>query len=300
MADGKQASSGNDIMRKIPGTLIEFQSRDGLRLHGFLVRGSSSKKCIIYVHGMTGNFYHHLLPFFLVPAARKDFSFFSMNTRGHDSVAKIYYGRKKKRIIGGTNLEKFEDSVMDIKGAIRALRKLGFKKFVLCGHSTGCQKTAYYLYKTNDRLVAGLILLAPADDYNAQKKELGKKWNRVVNLCKKLVNQGKGNETRKDIPDGFSARRYLSVADLKRVESRLFNYDGPLREFSRLTVPILAVFGSKEQYAVKPVKVYLDLLKQKTHSKRFNSAIVNAGDHAFAKREAELARLVVHWLKAIR
>ncbi len=121
----------------------------------------------------------------------------------------------------------------------------------------------------------------------------------MVKLCKKLVKQGKGNETRKDIPDGFSARRHLSIVDLKRVESRLFNYDGPLREFSSITVPILAVFGSKEQFAVKPVKVCLDLLKQKTRSKQFNSAIVKGGDHSFNKREAELAGLVAHWLKVI-
>ncbi|MBI4738936.1 DUF1749 domain-containing protein [Candidatus Woesearchaeota archaeon] len=297
---------------RIPGTLVEFKTDDGLLLHGFLVGASQAKTCIIYVHGMSGNFYRHQLPFVLSIAARKKgLGFFSMNTRGHDSAAPIYYAKnytkrkrkntkKKKKIIGGTNFEKFEDCVFDIRGAMGTLRKMGFRKFVLCGHSTGCQKIAFYQYKTRDRSVAGIILLAPADDYNAHRKNLGKKWKSVVNLCKALIKQGKGNETRKEIPGGFSARRYASIADLQRVESRIFNYDGRLREFSKITVPVFAMFGSEEQYADRPVKAYLSLLKEKTHSKRFDSAIVQKGNHSFVKRENEVAKLVTRWLQFVR
>ncbi|MBI5397947.1 DUF1749 domain-containing protein [Candidatus Woesearchaeota archaeon] len=291
----------------IHGTLVEFKTDDGFRLHGFLSGKSSAKTCIIYVHGMHGNFYGHSLPFVISTAAMKQgFGFFSMNTRGHDLVAPVYYfakkhsATKKIKMIGGTSFEKFEECVFDIRGAVRTLRNIGFRKFVLCGHSTGCQKITFYQYKTKDASVAGLILLAPADDYNMQRKSLGRKWKSVVNLCRVMVKQGKGDETRKEIPGRFSARRYLSIADLQRVESRIFNYNGRLREFSKITVPVFAVFGSKEQYADRPVKEYLDRLQKMTRSKQFDAAIIQGGNHSFTKHESDVAKLVVRWLRIIR
>jgi len=279
------------------GELIEFSTPDKLILHGFLMRPArKSSACIVYVHGMGGNFYKSRLYMDIAgAAAKKGFASFVINTRGHDSVSKVYGPRKKLML--GTNLERFEDCVADITGALRALRMLGFRTFVLVGHSTGCQKIAYYQYTKKDPSVRALVLLAPADDYAVWKKRLGKKFGAVVRLCKTLVRRRKGDETRKEIPRGFSAQRFLSVADPGRVETRLFDYEGPLKEFSSITTPMFAAFGSKEEYAVKQVKTYLDLLEKRTTSKRFTKRIVKNADHGFWKHEHEVADAVVDWLQ---
>ncbi len=281
---------------RIKGELVKFSTRDGIVLEGFLQAPLRSRTCIVHVHGMESNFYQMHLPFEIAKGLnKKGIAFFSINTRGHGEVSSVRtkYGKgKRKWRAAGTRIEKFEDCIYDIDGAIEELKKLGFRKFILSGHSTGCQKVTYYQYRKNGRKISGLVLLAPADDYNDERRQLGNKFVRVVKMCKAMVRNGKGNETAKGIPEGFSARRFLSVADLKNVEARLFNYDGNLREFSKVKIPVLAVFGSREQYRLKPVKKYMQILERKTGSRMFDYAIINGARHSFEKHEDETVSAV--------
>jgi hypothetical protein len=87
---------------------------------------------------------------------------------------------------------------------------------------------------------------------------------------------------------------------LSRVESRIFNYESErLREFQSMTLPVLAVFGSKEQHRTKPVKIYLEKLANQTHSKNFGALEIKGGNHAFKKHEVETAKKVVNWLDGV-
>ncbi len=286
----------------IEGRLVEFVAKDKSVLNGFLMGPQNSRTCMIYVHGMTGNFYGGTLQFSIADSiAREGVSLFSINTRGHDLVSMI---RKRKsrtddRFMGGTDLERFEDSFLDIDAAIKKLKELGFREFILAGHSTGCQKVTYYQYKKMGRNVIGLLLLAPVDDYNFHKRELGRKFNDTVKMSKKLVKEGKGNDPTKTIPSHFSPRRFLSIADLKNVEARIFNYDGPLSEFSRINSHICAVFGKKEEYAAKPVLEYLKILRKKTNSIDFTGVVVDGAGHSFRKHNEIVSDFVVRWIRSM-
>ena len=161
------------------GQLTTFLTNDGVRLNGFLMEGGRTKASAIYIHGMGSNFYTYppyaLAKYFDLAG----FATFTINTRGHEPVTGLtrLKNGKKVRFVGGTDYEIFEDSWRDIEGAIKVLEKRGFRRFILVGHSTGCQKALYYQYKTKDRRVIGLVLLGPADDYNLHKHDLGKKRN---------------------------------------------------------------------------------------------------------------------------
>ena len=70
----------------IEGRLIEFKAKDGSILNGFLTGPTKSKKCVIYVHGMTGNFYGSNLQFHIAKEiSSSGYSLFSINTRGQDA-----------------------------------------------------------------------------------------------------------------------------------------------------------------------------------------------------------------------
>jgi len=286
----------------IDGRLIEFRAEDRAVLNGFLVGHRKSDKCMIYVHGMTGNFYGGTLQFSIAESIRKEgFSVFSINTRGHDAVSVIRRGRGRKadRFVAGTQMERFEDSALDIDAAIRKLKELGFRKFVLAGHSTGCQKVTYYQYKKRNRSVIGLLLLAPADDYAIYRTDLGRRFGRTVMFAKKLVRQGKGKEPTKLLPWHFSPRRFLSAADLRNVEGRIFDYDGALREFSSITTPICAVFGKKEEYAAKPVLEYLKILRKKTKSVDFVGVLVDGAGHSFRRHNEVVSDFALRWIRTL-
>ena len=109
-----------------------------------------------------------------------------------------------------------------------------------------------------------------------------------------MVKQGKGNST-EGIPSGFSARRFLSVADLKNVEARLFNYNGPLKEVSRINAPILAMFGSMDPSAPKPTRKYMEILKSRRGTNQFQYALIRGARHSFEKHGDDVARIASKW-----
>jgi alpha-beta hydrolase superfamily lysophospholipase len=281
------------------GIVIRFLAKDNVRLSGLLFPGHGrGKGCVIYVHGMGGSMINGIS----LALARNlgDLALFSFNNRGHDVVSSAWRltGRKRRRVLAGLNFERFEESVHDLSGAIGALSRLGYSRFVLCGHSTGCQKAIYYQHKRQDRRIFAIVLLGPCDDYNLNRRRLGRRYGKVLAECKRLINSGRGNV----VPDsaaGLSAQRLDSVIDLDRAEARLFNYDGELKEFGSITTPVLAVFGSEEENKLMPVKRYLEILDVKSGSCRFRGLEIKGANHSFEGKEDELSEEVYGWISGL-
>ncbi|MEM0201101.1 MAG: alpha/beta fold hydrolase [Candidatus Micrarchaeaceae archaeon] len=280
-------------MDKFRTLFIKFTSSDSIKLDGILL-GNNKKTCVIYVHGMNGNFYKSNIPFEL--SKQNKFSVFSINTRGHDLISTIRTKTGKKSILAGTGAEVFEDSIKDIKGSINAIKKLGFKNIFLAGHSTGCQKITYYLYKTIDKRIKGIILFAPADDYSIKKQELGKNFYAYQKTIKKLLKIEK-------LPlkeyNFFTPKRLKSAYTLNGNEAKIYNYNGNLKEFSSIKIPIFVIFGSKEQYKDRDVSEYMNILKIKTKSKYFCYKIIKNANHSFYNYEKELTKNVKNYILKI-
>ncbi len=279
--------------------LISFVTSDNIILHGFIARKGRPEACAIYVHGMNGNFYSGKMIEGLAKAfVGSGMGFLSINTRGHDAASMLSMAKgAKKWQMGGTDLERFEDSVLDIDGAIKAAKTMGFRRFVLIGHSTGCQKATYFQYRKKSGNVAALILLAPADDYGLQAKRHGKRFSATVKQCRRYLRTRRGNEIGGKSTSFFSPRRFLSVADLAYAEARLFNYNGPLSEFGSIKTPICALFGSKEEYALMPVGKYISILEKRSSSRLFAGRVINGAGHSFEGYEAETASSVVKFAR---
>ncbi|MDI6720856.1 MAG: hypothetical protein QMD85_00595, partial [Candidatus Aenigmarchaeota archaeon] len=107
-----------------------------------------------------------------------------------------------------------------------------------------------------DFKIKDIIPISPVDDYNAIRMKLGKNYEKIVNLMKGFF---------------ISTKRFLSFADPKNVEAMIFNYDSDMDIFKKVRCPILAVFGSREEFAVKPVRKYLDILQKYTMASKFDS-----------------------------
>ena len=287
------------IPNAIDGRLVTFLATDRLILNGFLVEKRSFRSCIVYVHGMAGNFYGGLLPKTLAERALKyRYSTFIVNTRGHDVLSSgRFANRATKRVPIGTMVEKFEDSIKDLDGALGYLKSIGYTRFFLVGHSTGCQKILYYQYMRKRRDVKALALLAPDDDYNLNKKNLGNKWKATVSQARALSRTKKGREYNSGIP--FSPSRFMSIADLKRIEARLFNYEGSLVEFTSVHTPMYVVFGTKDEGAVRPVKEYVAMLWEKTSSSNYGSLIIRNARHSFSGYERIVSDSVIKWISSI-
>ncbi|MDD2235682.1 MAG: alpha/beta fold hydrolase [Kiritimatiellae bacterium] len=271
--------------RMWPGHLVSIpiaKAGKTVWLDGFLRTGAQrAKTLLIFVHGMHSNFYRsHLKKELLSRCVRAGYDLFSFNNRGAEA-----------QVVD----ERFEDCLGDLDAALAFGRARGYRRFILIGHSTGCQKITWYQARRRDPGVNGLVLLAPGDDYAIAQRDAGRSFNRWVKRAHHLVEEGRGDTLMPPQCLGFSARRYLSVADPARTEAKIFNYEGQLTHFSRVTCPILLLFGSAEEYSCLPVETMHAILRKASRSIRFEDHIIPGADHGFHGCEAETTRRILTW-----
>lgn len=274
-----------------PGALVAFTA-NGRRLDGFLSRGEKRRPVLlVLVHGMGGDFYHSGLKKELMaraPSAGCDV--LSFNNRGSGD---------------GVRAERFADCLADLDAALAFGRREGYRRFVLAGHSTGCQKIAYFQGRRQDPAIEALVHLAPGDDYAILRRDMGgRALARLAVWARGRVAAGHGEvpvPSGKGVPEmcaGFSARRLLSIADPRQSEAGLFCYDGPMRLFSRLTLPMHVLFGDREEFACLPPAEMGDILRRKTASTNFRFSLIPGADHGFHGKERETAGAVYAFVRS--
>jgi len=276
-------------------------TKDELELHGLLFEPDrKTVNALIHIHGWVGNFYENkFIDYIAEKVVSKGFSFFTLNNRGA-GIINDFIKRKKSKVdyvrIGGS-LEEFKDCIFDIKAAVDFLSKRGYKKIILEGHSLGCQKATFYEYKTKDKRIKGLILLAPVDDVAVSKNTLKTRYEESLNVAKGMIKNGESNNP---VPKWMAfyqllnAKMFLNVADPKSDSGRLFDYSGKLKEIKNINCPVLVVFGSKDDYQSNP-GAKLEILKEKV--KDCDVKLVQDAGHGFVGFEGQLSKLIGNWLK---
>lgn len=270
--------------REIHGALVSLPFAGRHRpLDGFWAYGKRpARTLLIFVHGMHSNFYRSAFKKELMRAGPpRSVDVLSFNNRGSERDVET---------------ERFRDCLDDIDAAIRFAKSKGYKRIFLMGHSTGCQKIAYWQFLRKSRVLSGLVLAAVGDDYAITRSELGKKYFQRLEKAKRWVSKGWKNRALPADCKFFTASRWLSIADRKQVEARLFDFAGPLREFSKITCPVLALFPADEQYACIPVREMAAILQKRTGSRKFKALIVTRADHSFHGAEKIAAKKVLDWL----
>ncbi|VVB81047.1 Uncharacterised protein [uncultured archaeon] len=200
----------------------------------------------------------------------------------------------------GTSFENFKDCIFDIDGALKMLQKRGYRNFILSGHSTGCQKITYYQMRKNKKSIKAIILLGPADDLNYQIKLLGKrKYNETLQVSRRLVRSGRGKELMPPEyePSYFSAKRYYELYRPGSLEGNIYNFSSPMKLLSKIKIPVLSLFGSREEYAVLSPRRMLNILSRKFSHASCKEVLVKDADHCFCLHEDEVEEAAAKWLQ---
>lgn len=273
----------------VTGDLVAFpaeNSRPGRMLDGFY-RAPRKKNAplLVFVHGMGSNFYRSgLKKAFLEAAPAHGLAVLSFNNRGAER---------------GTEDEPFRMCLPDLDAAAAFGRRQGHRRLVFAGHSTGCQKIVFWQAQRRNPAVAGLVLLAPADDYAVMRRDLGRRFEKAVARARRNVAAGRGESLVPGLYERFTSRRFLSLADLKHAEAQVFRYAGALTQFRRVQCPLLAVFGDREEFAAIPPADMLAVLRRKTAARRFTDWLIPGADHGFHGCEAQVARTVCRWAREV-
>lgn len=281
----------------IPLFLSYIKTKDDLLLEGVVsLPKRKPTTALIWLHGLCSNFSRSqkLMSEVITQCNKNGIVYIKFNTRGHDVAF-----RGKKDLTGG-GFEKFEECLHDIHAMIRYARKLGCKKIVLAGHSTGANKALYYMYKQRDPAVKGLLLLGPISDRAGQMQILGKKkLASSLRIAEKLSQ--KNPQALMPIEYGFfTARRYLSLYKQGTTED-VFPYHNPTAKWKQLAsvrVPLSVIVGSRDQYLDRSTKEFIDIFRNHaTLTKCFQGSIIKGTNHSFRRKEKELAKTIVAWIK---
>lgn len=273
----------------IGGYLIEIPvgMKKGMTLDGFFVPGDRRRPVVIIVHGMHSNFYHARWKKELMRTfARRRIAVLSFNNRGAEA---------------GTNNERFHDCLSDLAAAVRFAKTVGYRRVILVGHSTGCQKATYYVAVRQDPAVCGVVLLAIGDDLAIVRRDLGRAYRRWLKIARTRIKSGRGDEPLgAPVVPPFSARRFLSIADRRAVEARIFDFTGgPGSWFARIQCPVLCIAAEHDEYQTVPTAQMISRLKQCYRGARFHARVVRGADHGFQGRESALARVLFRWVQSL-
>lgn len=281
---------------------VRFLTPKRFQLDGLWFFVSKSKQAIIFIHGLGGTMFWPSLVYKLVDNKTSVLTF---NNRGHDKISSLRQIDKKgkaTKILAGATHEVFTDCIDDIQGAVNFCKKQGFKKIILVGHSTGCQKAVFYLAKTkNQKQIAKVVLLCPISDYADAITFNKKAVKKAEILARQLVNTGKKHQLlpQNIWPQLYDAQRFLSLFTPDSKEE-IFCYATPSRRptaLLKVIVPILLVFAEKDEYLDRPLSEIVKWFEEKLANKNITIKIIKGAQHSFAKREPMVINIIKHEAK---
>ncbi len=282
--------------------LVRFNTDDGLILQGLIhTPDIYTDKAYLHIHGMAGNFYENrFLDVMAKEITDNGYAFFGANNRGHDYIADIPIAgndEKFKRI--GNAYEKFEECIFDIKAGIDFLEKRGYKNIVLCGHSLGSVKVAYYIAKTQDKRIGKLILMSPPDMIGLAEAE--ENFSVLIAEAKKMISEGHGEVFLPvEIWDGYrlSANTCIDFG-MRGNPIDVFNvYDETASSvLGNIKIPTFAFLGEKDDALIYPPEEALQIIKSKTKNvSKFDTDVIEGATHSYFEREGVMAKKIVEWL----
>lgn len=288
--------------------LLRTKTSDGLELQGLLVcpEEGLAKTSVLHVHGLAGNFYENRFVDTVAGAViASGMNFLTVNNRGHDYISDFFYdagdaGTEYKQI--GGIYEIFSESILDTKAWIELLLAMGTENIVLQGHSHGALKVLYYLHKTQDPRVIGLILLSPSDDFGRQRGRLGDRFDEALTVAADMINKGQGASL---MPAGYfhypvSASTYVDIFN-EGSALRMFNLSktdsDEFAEIESVTVPALVIVGSVDEEFVGAPEAYIsDLKKLMSSAASFDGYVIEGAPHNYLHFEREVAGCIGGWL----
>lgn len=279
----------------IPVLLTRIKTSDGVALEGIAVLPKKpSGTALIWLHGLNSRFSagQVLINELSTRCRMRGIAYFKFNTRGHDAASGG--AANSKKLFGG-GFEKFEECVYDIRAMVVYARKLGYKKIILAGHSTGANKALYYTVHTRDRRIKNLILIAPVNDRSGASREHGPQW---VKEGLRIAQTLKKKHTPL-VPIRYgvmSPDRFISLYSAGGAED-VFPYDradARWEALGKIRVSLAVIVAERDEYLDRPAREIIAAFERHARwTKSFSGIIIKGANHGFRKKEKELTEAIV-------
>ncbi len=251
--------------------LVRFEATDGVGLAGLLYE-SRSPRALIWLHGTGGAsvFESRRTNLLATELLACGIAFFPFNNRGAHLVRRAGDG------LGGAAFERIRDCVFDIDGAVRELRRRGYRELYLAGHSTGANKVAVYDRLKPRNRIKRYVLLAGGDDTALMRATPAQ-----LTRAREMIRARRGDELMRDRL--MSWRAFYDVAN-PRGDYNVFA--PPWRQIKRIRKPSLYIYGDSDEYAPDVAALAENV------GPNAEIVVLEDADHGFTGREGEVGRLV--------
>lgn len=284
--------------------IIKIQTPKKFLLDGIFLGSQKAKNVIIFIHGLGGNLFSQSE--LVERLIDKNNSVLLFNNRGNGLLTRINQLDKKepsgsrKHLIGMAH-EVFTDCVDDIDGAVKFIESLGDKNIFLMGHSTGTQKSVYYLSKKKNKKIKGAILLAPMSDFADTYAFTDRKiYNKAVNLARKMVSEGNAGVflPKKVWPFMVDAQRFLSLFTPESTEE-IFTYASGKdpKVLKAVKIPMLVILAEKDDFRDREIVEISKWFKDELEGKNVEINIIKNAPHNFKDYSSELEKIIKEWKK---
>ncbi len=281
---------------------------DDLRLQGVEYEPDKKDLCMLFVHGMSGNFIENYVAQVLgEKLSNGGIGFIYGHNRGYNHINDICTsekdengGNKSKRI--GVVYEIFEECIFDIDSWIKKTLELGYKRIVLAGHSLGAPKVIYYNSIKSPNL-SGVVLLSPGDMVGLIKKSDYQPNSDQLYL--EAENNVRNGEPRKLLSSqiwdwyNLSSQTFLSLYEVHGPVDNLplHEANGDFTQLSKINAPILAVMGEYDDIAIDTLENDLDMIEEKASgTKSFTKVVLAKANHIYDSQEENLAETILNWI----
>jgi predicted alpha/beta-hydrolase family hydrolase len=265
--------------------LIRFDATDGVALAGLLYEPPRPNGAILWLHGTGGASVFESARTNVLAGVfnRHRLTFFPFNNRG------AHYVRRAGRNFGGSAFERIRECVHDIDGAIREIRRRGYKDITLAGHSTGANKIAVYDHYRRRNHAKRYVLVAGADDAGLLYEELGPQKFRA--FLKKAPSM------RNALMPGrmMTWRAFYDMAN-PNGDYNVFPFHPairgrrPFRYIHGIKKRALYVYGELDEFGFDT-----ELLSKHVGAQS-EIVVIKDADHGFSGKEDELAALIADWV----
>jgi len=293
--------------------ILYIWTKDNLRLQGIHYVPEAKNICVLVTHGMSGNFIENTWGDVVgQKLSENGIGFIYAHNRGYNHINDISTkeikedgGYKTARI--GATYERFVDCVYDIDTWLNQVRKLGYKRIILLGHSLGCNKTIYYLHRNKQKDTVGVILASPPDMVGlAKKPEYQSNYDELLKEAKENVKKGEPRKLLSGLVwDWFSlsSQTFLDLAEEGGPADNLPVLRNPKEfpELASIDIPILAIMGEHDDIAINTLQDDLDLIELKaTSCPSFTKQFIKNGNHNYERQEELFANTILSWISNSR
>lgn len=271
-------------------------TEDGLKLPMIHFNSKEKDICVIFIHGMCQtiltNYFATIWGNILV---ENNIGFLYEHNRGHSIENDIVVKDGSfKRL--GCMYEIFEDSIYDIDLEINKAKELGYKRFILMGHSYGCNKLIYYYYKKKPDILG--LILASAPDMVGLQLYRQNDYKELIKEAKENIDNGQPTKILSNVIEDYMYMSSATYYDWFHKNSNLdnlpvMNNSDNWYQFETIDIPVLTFSGSNETDNY----LHLDLLKEKAkRCNDFEYKYINSTDHFYNGKELEIGNIILNWI----